>query len=94
MKSAKTAVEAVTYYTYMVLCSKDQSLYAGVTNDLDRRITEHNTNNRGAKYTRSRRPVMLVYSERYSTKSAAMKREAAIKKLSRKNKLKLVEKME
>ena len=74
----------MTYYTYMVRCS-DGSLYTGYTNDLDKRLKAHNTG-KGAKYTRSRGPVELVYSEEYKTKEEAMSREWHIKRLSRNKK--------
>ena len=71
-------------YTYLLECS-DHSFYCGWTNDLDKRVMAHNSGN-GAKYTKSRRPVALVYYEIYETKEAAMKREAAIKRMSRREK--------
>ena len=74
------------WYVYIVKCS-DNSLYTGITVDLERRVEEHNTSNKGAKYTRSRRPVHLVYSETQHDRSSASKRESAIKKLSRSEKL-------
>lgn len=67
-------------YTYMVKC-KDGSFYTGWTTNLKRRVEQHN-NGTGAKYTRSRRPVELVYYEQFATKGEAMRREAAIKKLT------------
>ncbi len=76
------------YYTYMVVCS-DRSLYTGYTDDLVRRIRAHNSG-KGAKYTKSRRPVQLVYWERYATKRQAMQREYAIKQWPRKQKLLLL----
>lgn len=75
-------------YTYIVRC-RDGSLYTGWSNDLEKRIREHNEG-RGAKYTKSRRPVALVYYEEYQTKEEAMRREYAIKKLGRREKEKLV----
>lgn len=78
------------HYVYVVKC-RDGSLYTGYTTDVSRRVWEHNYSSKGAKYTRSRRPVTLVYSESYSTRSEAMKREYAIKHLSRIDKLKLIE---
>jgi putative endonuclease len=75
---------------YMLRCV-DKTLYTGVTTDLKRRINEHNTSTIGAKYTRNRRPVELVYFENCDDKVDAMKREYAIKQLSRKDKLKLVD---
>lgn len=77
------------WYVYIVQCS-DKSLYTGITVDLDRRVLEHNTSNKGAKYTRPRRPVQLVYSEAHEDRSSASKRESAIKKLSRAEKLTLL----
>lgn len=75
-------------YTYILRCS-DGSLYTGWTNDIERRIEDHNAG-RGAKYTKPRRPVELVYYEEYQTKEEAMKREYAIKRLSRSKKLQLI----
>ena len=65
------------WYCYLARCG-DGSLYAGVTTDLQRRMAEHNAG-RGAKYTRSRRPVTLVWWERWATPSEALKREAEIR---------------
>jgi len=70
------------WYVYLLRCS-DDSLYCGVTVDLDRRVNEHNTSPKGAKYTRVRRPVALAYSEIAEDRSAACKLEAQIKKLSK-----------
>lgn len=75
-------------YTYVVKCS-DGSLYTGWTNHLKERIEAHNAG-RGARYTRSRRPVKLVYYETFDTKEEAMSREWHIKQLSRAEKLKLI----
>lgn len=71
-------------YTYIVKC-KDGSLYTGWTNDLEKRIIAHNEG-KGAKYTKSRRPVTLVYYETFATKEEAMSREYHIKRMSRKEK--------
>ena len=76
-------------YTYIVKCS-DGSLYTGWTTDLDRRIRAHN-DGAGAKYTKSRRPVRLVYYETFETKEEAMRREYAIKQLTREEKLALLQ---
>ena len=76
-------------YTYIVRCA-DGSLYCGWTNHLDERIRAHNAGN-GAKYTKSRRPVTLVYYEVFSTKQEAMKREWIVKQMTRKEKLALIE---
>lgn len=75
-------------YTYILKC-QDGSLYTGWTNDLEKRVQVHNAG-KGAKYTKTRRPVELVYWEEYETKNEAMKREYAIKHMSRREKEKLV----
>ena len=75
-------------YTYLLKCA-DDTLYCGWTNQLDKRLKAHN-DGKGAKYTKARRPVALAYYEIFETKEEAMRREVAIKKLSRKDKLKLV----
>ena len=75
-------------YTY-ILEYADGTLYCGWTNDLDRRVAAHNAG-KGAKYTKSRRPVVLKYYESFSTRQEAMRREWEIKQLSRKEKLELV----
>ena len=75
-------------YTYILKC-KDDSLYTGWTNDLKKRITSHNAG-KGAKYTKASRPVELVYYEEFQTREEAMKREYAIKQLSRKEKEALI----
>lgn len=77
------------HYTYIVRCA-DGTLYTGWTTDLQRRLAAHN-DGRGAKYTRSRRPVALLYHECFETKEEALRREYAIKKLSRAEKLRLIE---
>lgn len=71
-------------YAYLVRCS-DDSLYAGWTNDIEKRLRAHNDGT-GAKYTKPRRPVTLAYLEVFDTKSEAMKREAALKKLDHRKK--------
>ena len=75
-------------YTYIVRCA-DGTFYTGWTTDVERRVKCHNAG-KGAKYTRPRLPVELVYFERFETKEEAMRREAAIKKLSRERKELLV----
>ena len=77
-------------YTYILKCS-DNTLYTGWTNNLEKRIKDHNDGN-GAKYTKARRPVELIYFEQFETKEEAMKREYAIKQLSRAEKLELSKK--
>lgn len=76
-------------YVYLLQCS-DGTLYGGWTNDLESRLEAHNKGI-GAKYTRGRTPVTLVYSESFETKQEATKREWQIKKLTREKKLKLIE---
>ncbi|MEY8356657.1 GIY-YIG nuclease family protein [Lachnospiraceae bacterium 54-53] len=76
-------------YTYILKCA-DNTLYCGWTNRLEQRIQAHNEG-KGAKYTKARRPVMLAYYEEFQTKEEAMRREAAIKKLTRREKLKLIQ---
>lgn len=78
------------YHLYLLQCS-DDTLYTGITVDLERRVGEHNSSKLGAKYTRARRPVKLVYSKKYRNRSLASKAEARMKSLSREEKLKLVE---
>lgn len=75
---------------YIVKCS-DDTLYTGWTRNIEARLIAHNAGT-GSKYTRSRLPVILMYCEMLETKSDALKREAAIKKLTRKQKLKLINK--
>ncbi|MFA5130882.1 MAG: GIY-YIG nuclease family protein [Patescibacteria group bacterium] len=77
------------YSVYIVECS-DKTLYTGITVDIERRVGEHNSSQRGAKYTRARRPVKLVYAKKFRDKSAALKEEDRIKKLSRNDKLELI----
>ena len=79
-----------SFYVYILECS-DRTLYTGRTNDIERRVREHNDGTGGAAYTRHRRPVRLVYIERYSSRSDALRREAAIKRLSRAQKIRLIE---
>ena len=76
-------------YTYIVRC-KDDTLYCGWTNDLKMRLASHNAG-KGAKYTRSRYPVTLVYFEILETKEDAMRREFAIKRLTRQEKLTMID---
>lgn len=78
----------VTFYVYILECA-DHSLYTGYTTDIDARVDKHNAG-LGAKYTRGRRPVTLRYVEMYDTKSDALKREYAIKQLSKEAKIKLI----
>lgn len=79
---------AAMNYTYILQC-RDGTLYTGWTNDLRRRVKAHNLG-KGAKYTKSRRPVKLVYYEEFLTKGEAMKRECAIKRMGRKEKERMI----
>ena len=78
-----------SWWLYMLRCA-DGTLYTGITTDVERRLAEHNSG-KGAKYTRSRRPVEVVYREPCPDKSAALRREIAVKRLSRAHKCKLME---
>ena len=75
-------------YTYILECA-DHTLYTGWTNDLKQRVKRHNEG-KGAKYTKGRRPVRLVYYEAFESRHEAMSREAKIKRLSRQEKLSLI----
>jgi len=89
MKKRKTRL---AWAVYILRCA-DGSLYTGIARDVARRVGEHNSNRRlAARYTRSRRPVVLVYQEAAATRSAAGKREYRIKQLSRSAKLALLDK--
>jgi len=80
------------WYVYVLECA-DKTLYTGITIELDRRIEEHNLSVKGAKYTKMRRPVKLVYFCEKENKSEAAKEEYRIKKLNRKDKLELINKI-
>ncbi len=79
----------MAYYVYLLECA-DKTFYIGSTNDLEKRVYAHNNLKIGARYTRARRPVVLRYSERVLDVSTARKREAALKRLSRSEKLALL----
>ena len=79
------------YFVYILRCS-DATLYTGITTDLSRRLQEHNSSKKGAKYTMLRRPVELVYSEEVEDRSSASKREHEIKKLTKQKKTELIDK--
>jgi putative endonuclease len=79
----------MSYFIYILECN-DGSLYTGITTDVAKRLAEHNSSTKGAKYTKARRPVKLLYEETSSDRSSASKREYAIKKLSRVKKLELI----
>ncbi|MDR2089851.1 MAG: GIY-YIG nuclease family protein [Clostridiales Family XIII bacterium] len=77
-----------THFVYIAECA-DGSLYTGYTNDVAKRIAAHNAG-KGAKYTKSRRPVRPVYAEAYASKEEALRREAQIKRFCRERKLRLI----
>lgn len=80
------------YFTYILHCS-DDTFYTGITTDLERRLLEHNTDDKKwAKYTKNRRPVTLIYSEIFQNRSEASKREYEIKKMKREEKNTLISK--
>ena len=77
------------HFTYILECA-DKTLYVGSTNDLDRRLNQHNNLKSGAHYTKIRRPVVLKYSETFKTMSGARRREAELKGWKREEKLRLI----
>ena len=79
----------MTHFVYILQCA-DTTLYVGCTNNLEKRVREHNHAKRGAHYTKIRRPVALVYSEQFASLKSARAREAAIKRLPREKKLILI----
>jgi putative endonuclease len=79
----------VKYFVYILQCS-DGTFYIGTTNNLEKRLIAHNTSKHGARYTKVRRPVVLVYSENCKTRGKALKREHALKKLTRIEKLNMI----
>ena len=79
----------MSYYVYILKC-RDKSLYVGYTTDIKKRVLAHNMSKRGAKYTKARRPVVLVHSEKYRSLSRALKREYEIKSWARSKKLDLI----
>jgi len=78
-----------TWYVYVIRAS-DDSLYTGITTDVQRRFKEHCSPNKGAKYFRGKQPVAVVYSENHPDQGSALRREAEIKKLTREEKLRLI----
>ncbi|MEP6388634.1 MAG: GIY-YIG nuclease family protein [Halioglobus sp.] len=90
MASSETANAESAWHVYVLRCA-DGSLYTGIATDVSRRLRQHNGELAGGpKYTRGRRPVTLVWSCKESSRSTALKREAAIKRLSRAEKLQLI----
>lgn len=89
-ESAGNIWHKAMYHLYILRCA-DDTLYTGITTDLGRRVAEHNRSPAGAKYTRTRRPVALVYARRFRTRSNAQREEARVKRLSRSAKLSLIQ---
>jgi putative endonuclease len=85
-------MKATAHYVYVLRCA-DDTFYCGYTTDIERRVDEHNGEGRvaGAKYTNGRRPVQVVHTESFKTRSEALKREAQIKKMSKLQKSKLIQ---
>ena len=79
----------MTHFVYILECS-DKTLYVGCTNNLERRLAQHNNSKSGAHYTKIRRPVTLKYSEKFETLSEARKRESEVKSWRREKKLELI----
>lgn len=79
------------YFLYILRCA-DDTLYTGITTDLARRVDEHNFSALGAKYTRARRPVELVFSKKFRSRSAASRAEYKMKQLTREQKMSLIQK--
>ena len=86
--SCKPMPGTMTYFVYLLQCS-DETYYCGYTTNLLKRVNAHNVSKVGAKYTRSRRPVVLKHAENFTSRGDALKREYQIKKLSHKEKVKL-----
>ena len=82
-------MKANNWFLYVLQCS-DGTLYTGVTTDIDRRLNEHNTSSKGAKYTKIRRPVKLVYWIDFKDRSTAQKAEYKFKQLTREQKEKII----
>lgn len=88
--SGKNSKPGAGWCVYIIHWS-DDTLYAGITTNIEKRIAQHNSENGGAKYTKSRQPVRLVYSEQAESRSMAAKREYAIKRMRRAKKVELIE---
>ncbi len=89
MQANDSLIPAPQWFVYILRCA-DQSLYTGITTNLSRRLDEHNDSSKGARYTRGRRPVVLIYSESQPNRATASQREYAIKQLSRSEKEQLL----
>lgn len=88
--SKLAALKKQAWFVYIISC-KDKSLYTGISNNIQKRLSDH-TNGKGAKYTKNRGPFILVYSEKCSNRTIASQREHQIKKMTRVQKLTLLEK--
>ena len=84
------AASPAVWFVYLVRC-RDGSLYCGIAKDLTRRVEEHNSSDKGAKYTRGRRPVRLVHAEEVASRAQATQREGWIKRLNRAQKMMLIQ---
>jgi putative endonuclease len=82
-------LDKTSWHLYVLLCA-DGSYYTGTTTDIKRRLKEHNTSRRGAKYTKTRRPVEIIYTEKFPSRSSAQKAEYRFKQLTRKQKEKVI----
>jgi len=89
MSTSSNNPDKAGWFVYILECS-DKTLYTGITNNLEKRLEQHNHGQEAAKYTRARRPVKCVYKEKQPNRSEATKRELAIKQLNRTEKLKLI----
>jgi putative endonuclease len=83
-------VPRAVWFVYLLQC-RDDTLYCGIAKDPARRLAEHNSADKGAKYTRGRRPVRLVYTEEAPSRAKATQREGRIKKMSRREKMALIQ---
>lgn len=82
--------QSSAWFVYLVRC-RDGSLYCGIAKNLEKRLAEHNSPDKGAKYTRGRRPVQLVYAEEVSSRAQATQREGRIKRMTRAEKMTFIE---
>ncbi len=82
--------ETDSWFVYMLICG-DETIYTGIARDPEKRLAEHNSGINGAKYTRSRRPVSMVYLEELPSRSTAASRECRLKRFSRQQKLRLIQ---
>jgi putative endonuclease len=83
-------VSQAAWFVYLLQC-RDSTLYCGIAKNLEKRLAEHNSADKGAKYTRGRRPVRLVYAEEAASRAKAAQREGRIKRLTRAQKMALIQ---